>query len=72
LKTKMSDRNGVFYGREQGVHEKYSSKLCSYCKYIDSQKNKLETKTCPKCFKVTDRDMNASRNIYYMNRYLAT
>lgn len=69
LKTKGEIYKTSIYGTQEGVHEMYSSRLCSACKYINP-KCSNEIKKCNKCGIIIDRDINASKNIYFMNKHL--
>ncbi len=53
----------------ENVHEMYSSRMCSNCRYIN-KKSSLEIKECRECKIVIDRDINASKNIYYINKHM--
>ena len=46
------------------VKENYTSKMCSNCSNYDEQLGSNKIYNCCKCFKIMDRDINASRNIY--------
>lgn len=70
--TELLKTKGELYGTRiitEGVTERYSSRLCSSCKYIN-KKDCLEIKKCSNCGLIIDRDINASKNIYFMNNHL--
>ena len=69
LKDKAELYNSKVYSEEEGVHERYSSRMCSRCKYINP-KSSSEWKVCKNCSLEVDRDVNGARNIYFMNIHL--
>ena len=52
--------------------EHYSSKLCSRCCIINFKKNHSKIFYCNNvnCKLIEDRDYNAAKNIYFMNKHL--
>ena len=69
LKTKGEIYNTRILSQEDGVHEKFSSRMCSSCKFI-CPKTANEWKNCKNCGLEVDRDVNAAKNIYYINNHL--
>lgn len=70
--TELLKAKGEMYSTNiisEGVTERYSSRLCSSCKYINN-KDALELKKCNNCGLIIDRDKNAAKNIYFMNNHL--
>ena len=70
LKTKSSLYiNSTIYSNSV---EHYSSKLCSRCCTINFKKNESEIFSCSNvnCKLIKDRDYNAAKNIYFMNKHL--
>ena len=69
LKTKAEIYNSRIYSEEDGVHERYSSRMCSRCRYVNP-KSSVEWKICQHCDFNVDRDVNGAKNIYFMNIHL--
>ena len=69
LKVKGEIYNTRIITDTDGVHERYSSMMCSRCKFINP-KCKNEIKVCNNCNLVIDRDINGAKNIYFMNKHL--
>jgi putative transposase len=69
LKTKGELYNTNVVSKKDGAHERYSSRLCSGCRFINP-KSSSELKICKNCNLHIDRDINAAINIYYFNRHL--
>lgn len=69
LKAKAELYKVDVLSEEHGVHEMYSSRICSRCRYINV-KSSNEQFTCSKCRLLIDRDENGAKNIYYINRHL--
>ena len=69
LKTKGELYNTNIISNKDGVHERYSSRMCSRCKFINP-KSSSEVKICNNCNFRVDRDINGAKNIYYMNKHL--
>lgn len=69
LKTKAEIYNSRVYSEEDGVHERYSSRMCSRCRHINP-KSSDEWKICQNCGFQQDRDVNGAKNIYFMNVHL--
>jgi len=70
LKTKSSlYTNSTIYSNSV---EHYSSKMCSRCCTINFKKNESEIFSCSNfnCKLIEDRDYNAAKNIYFMNKHL--
>jgi transposase len=69
LKTKGEIYNTRIITDSDGVHERYSSRICSRCKFINP-KSGSELKKCVNCSLQIDRDINGAKNIYFMNKHL--
>ena len=69
LKTKAELYKTNILSDEEGVHERYSSRMCSRCKFTNP-KSSNEWKICGNCMYECDRDINGAKNIYYMNKHL--
>jgi transposase len=69
LKAKAKIYNTNMYSEQEGVHERYSSRQCSSCLYIN-EKSSDELKKCKKCKLEIDRDINGAKNIYFYNNHL--
>lgn len=69
LKTKAELYNCKVYTEKEGVHERYSSRLCSRCRFVNP-KSSNEWKVCNNCGYEQDRDVNGAKNIYFMNIHL--
>lgn len=69
LKAKGEIYNTRIITDSDGVHERYSSRLCSRCKFINP-KSGDEIKKCTNCNLEIDRDINGAKNIYFMNKHL--
>ena len=46
------------------MDERFTSKICSKCGYLDEKLGGKKTFKCPKCKVMLDRDLNGCRNIY--------
>jgi putative transposase len=68
LRMKM-ERAG---GRLIECSEYYSSKTCTRCGRLNHNLGSSKIFDCPSCTHVSDRDVNAARNIYMMNEKLLT
>ena len=51
------------------MDERFTSKMCSNCGYLDEKLGGKKTFKCPKCKVTLDRDLNGCRNIY-MKQFL--
>ena len=69
LKNKGELYNVNIVSNKDGVHERYSSRMCSRCCFINP-KTSDEWKICRNCNLQIDRDVNGAKNIYFINRHL--
>lgn len=69
LKTKAEIYNSNVLSEQEGVHERYSSRQCSSCLFMN-EKTSEELKKCKKCLLEIDRDVNGAKNIYFYNKHL--
>ena len=69
LKAKAKIYNTNVYTDKNGVHERYSSRQCSSCLFINN-KSSDELKHCKNCLLEIDRDVNGAKNIYFYNNHL--
>lgn len=69
LKNKAELYNTKVYSEKEGVTERYSSRMCSRCKFINP-KSSSEWKICRNCSYQVDRDINGAKNIYFLNSHL--
>ena len=69
LKAKAIIYNTNVFSEKDGVHERYSSRQCSSCLFIN-EKSSNELKQCKNCLLEIDRDVNGAKNIYFYNNHL--
>jgi putative transposase len=75
FRHRLQAMSARFIGRKvHVVEERYTSKTCSRCGWIDNKLGSAKTFTCKRegCGRVMDRDWNASLNILlkHVERYV--